>query len=94
MLCTSAQNVLNSLDGLLTLNYRITTPPPFSNPYYDPDSKKLVILWDIIMQDYRAINMSYCNLIARIPADEKFWEYFRLNIYGKSPAEKTTWMNT
>lgn len=94
MLCTSAQNVLNSLDGRLTLNYRPTTPPPFMNPYYNPDQKNLVILWDIIMQDYRAINMSFCNLIARVPANKAFWDYFRENIFHKSPAEKTMWMNS
>lgn len=93
MLCTSAQNVLNSLDGRLTLNYRPTSPPPFRNPYYEPDQKNLVILWDIIMQDYRAINMSYCNLIARVPANDAFWQYFRENIFQKSPAEKMAWMN-
>ena len=93
MLCTSAQNILNTLDGKLTLNYRVTTPPPYRNPYYDPNRYNLVILWDIIMQDYRAVNMSYCNLIARVPANEKFWEYFRDNIFHKSPAEKSSWMN-
>lgn len=93
MLCTSAQNILNNIDGRLTLNYRPTTPPPYGNPYYDPNQKNLVILWDIIMQDYRAINMSYCNLIARVPANNTFWQYFRDFYFHKSPAEKMAWMN-
>jgi hypothetical protein len=93
MLCTSAQNILNTIEGRLTLNYRPTTSPPFTNRAYNPDQHNLVILWDIIMQDYRAINMSFCNLIARVPANEKFWEYFRDNIYQKSSAEKMAWMN-
>lgn len=94
MLCTSAQNVLMSLDGRVTLNYRPTTPPPYTNPYYNPDTKQLVILWDIIMQDYRAINMSYCNLIAKIPANEVFWEYFRKEIYPKKANQKMAWMDS
>ncbi len=46
------------------------------------------------MQDYRAINMSYCNLIAQVPANKQFWEYFTKEIYPKSPAEKDAWMNS
>jgi len=94
MLCTSNQVILMSLDGRTTLNYRPTTPPDYSNPYYNPDQKQLVILWDILMQDYRAINMSYCNLIARVPANKLFWDYFNKEIYPKSPAEKMAWMNS
>jgi hypothetical protein len=83
-----------SVDGRLTLNYRPTNPIPYSNPYYDPDQKNLVILWDILMQDYRAINMSYCNLIARVPANKQFWEYFNREIFPKSAAQKMAWMNS
>lgn len=93
MLCTSAQNILNSFEGRFTLNYRPTTPPPFGNPFYDPNQKNLVILWDIFKQDYRAINMSFCNLIARVPANDEFWQFFLDNYYHKSPAEKMSWMN-
>jgi len=46
------------------------------------------------MQDYRAINMSYCNLIAQVPANQKFWEYYRKELMNKSPSEKTNWMNS
>jgi hypothetical protein len=94
MLCTSAQNILLSLDGRVTLNYRPTTPPPYMNPYYNPDRKNLVILWDIIMHDYRAINMSYCNLIAKVPANDEFWKYFIKEIYPKSANQKAAWMNS
>ncbi len=83
-----------SFDGRLTLNYRPTYSPPYPNPYYSPDQKNLVILWDILMQDYRAINMSYCNLIAKVPANKEFWEYFRKEIYSKSAAQKMAWMDS
>ena len=97
MLCTSNQRLLMSFDGRLTLNYRPTYPVPYKHNrhhFYDPDAKNLVILWDILMQDYRAINMSYCNLIAQVPANQKFWEYYRAELMNKSPSEKTNWMNS
>lgn len=94
MLCTSSPTLLNSLDGRLTLNFRPTTPPPFRNPAYNPDQYNLVILWDIFMQDYRAINMSFCNLVARVPANKEFWEYFNKELVKLRPNQKTAWMNS
>jgi hypothetical protein len=95
MLCTTSPLLLYSVEGRLTLNYRPTSNPP----PYNPDAYNLVIVWDILMQDYRSINMSYCNLISKIPVVDpdtikKFWEYFNKEIFPKSAAEKTQWMNT
>lgn len=82
------------MDGRLTLNFRPTTSPPFMNPYYNPDRYNLVILWDVLMQEYRAINMSFCNLIAKVPArKQEFWDYFNKEIYPKSMAQKKSWMD-
>jgi hypothetical protein len=89
MLCTTSPTVLNSLDGRLTLNFRPTSNPP----PYDPDQYNLVIVWDILMQDYRSVNMSYCNLIAKIPANKSFWDYFTKEILPKSSNEKKYWMD-
>ncbi len=89
MLCTNSPVILNSLDGRLTLNFRPTSNPP----PYDPDKYNLVIVWDILMQDYRSVNMSYCNLIAKIPATKVFWDYFKKEIYPKSQNEKKYWMD-
>jgi hypothetical protein len=94
MLCTSSPTLLNSLDGRITLNFRPTTPPPFRNRSYNPDQYNLVILWDIFMQDYRAINMGFCNLIARVPANKEFWEYFNKELAKLKPNQKTAWMNS
>lgn len=94
MLCTSSPRLLNSLDGRLTLNFRPTTSPPFRNPSYNADQYNLAILWDILMQDYRAINMSYCNLIARVPATDEFWEYFNKELLKMNPNQKMAWMNS
>lgn len=95
MLCSTSPILLMSLDGRLTLNYRPTNNPPA----YNPDKYNLVIVWDILMQNYRSVNMSYCNLIAKIPLNNKtsltkFWDYFNKEIYPKSSAEKTIWMDS
>jgi len=89
MLCTTSPRILNSLDGRLTLNFRPTSNPP----PYNPDQYNLVIVWDILMQDYRCVNMSYCNLIAKIPATKDFWDYFMKEIFPKSVNEKKYWMD-
>jgi hypothetical protein len=90
MLCTNSPVILNSLDGRVTLNYRPASNPPS----YNPDKYNLLMVWDILMQDYRCINMSYCNLIARIPANEQFWEYFNENLAKISTNKKMFWMNS
>lgn len=94
MLCTTSPKLLNSLDGRLTLNFRPTTSPPYRNPAYNPDRYNLIIVWDILMQDYRAVNMSYCNLIARIPATDDFWNYFKQNLMKLTSSQKMAWMNS
>ena len=95
MLCSTSPALLYSVDGRLTLNYR----PAYGSPAYNPDKYNLVIVWDILMQDYRAVNMSYCNLIAKIPligvrSLSDFWTYFNKEIYPKSAAEKKVWMDS
>jgi hypothetical protein len=46
------------------------------------------------MQDYRSVNMSYCNLIARIPATDDFWNYFKQNLMKLTSNQKMAWMNS
>ena len=90
MLCTMSQTLLNSINGRISLNYFPPKGPP--KPYLGPDH--LSVGWDIIMQDYRNINMNSCDLIQEIPADDQFWEYFNENIYPMSPAQKFNFMNS
>ena len=49
MLCTKSNEILNSNNGLISLGYRA----PVQAPKYSPDSEGLVIVWDILMQDFR-----------------------------------------
>lgn len=101
MLCTGAypnfhnNKFLNSASSKYALNYRlpkgqIPYPP---KPYYNPDAKNLVICWDILMQDYRCINIRNCNVIRVFPVStdediKKFWEYFNKHLYGMSSEQK------
>lgn len=87
MLCTLDQSVLNSVNGRTTLNYK----PPSSPPKYNPESKNLLLVWDIFMQDWRMVSMDNCDLIKAIPRDE-FWEYFNKTIYGMTVEEKNQFM--
>ena len=77
MLCTNSIELLNSVNGRISLNYFAPKGPP--KAYLGPDH--LAVAWDILMQDYRNINMNQCNLIQQIPANEDFWVYFNENIY-------------
>jgi hypothetical protein len=90
MLCTKSQELLNSVNGRISLNYFAPKGPP--KPYLGPDH--LAVAWDILMQDYRNINMNQCDLIQEIPANEDFWVYFNESIYPMSPQQKFNFMNS
>ena len=54
MLCTKSLSLLDSVNGRVSLNYFPPEGPP--KPYLGPDH--LAVAWDILMQNYRNINMS------------------------------------
>ncbi len=87
MLCTLDQSILNSVNGRTTLNYK----PPSGPPKYNPESKNLLLAWDIFMQDWRMISMENCDLIKTIPNND-FWEYFNNTIYSMTVEEKNQFM--
>jgi hypothetical protein len=80
MLCTLDSALLNSTLGKEILNFKV---PRFSSPY-NAASKGLLIVWDIIMQDWRAIPVDSCEVVSAVstkPANI-FWEYFN-RVLGK-----------
>lgn len=87
MLCTLDSSLLNSVNGRTTLNYK----PPSGPPKYNPESKNLLLVWDIFMQDWRMVSMDNCDLIKAIPSNE-FWEYFNNNIFNMTVEEKNQFM--
>lgn len=84
MLCTVCFELLNSPNGLLTLNFR----PTYRPPRYNPNQKNLLVAWDIFMQDYRNINCDSVEVVSVIPADDKFWEYFANHLQPLTPEQK------
>lgn len=89
MLCTGCLSLLNSPPGRIALNFR----PAYNRPAFNPDTKNLVITWDIFMQDYRSINMTACELLAVIPISQ-FWTVFNQKLALMSPQAKMKFMNT
>jgi len=89
MLCTLDDTILNSTNGRLSLNYR----PPASAKPYNPETKNLLLVWDIFMQDWRMVNMSNCQLITTIKQDD-FWKYFNEVLIPMTPQQKIAYMDS
>ena len=92
MLCTTDPILLNSIGGKNILNY---APPHGGHLKYSPFAKNLVIVWDIFMQDYRAVNCNDCDVVSVIQSTppEKFWDYFNEQIIHMSAGEKMAFQN-
>ena len=90
MLCTNNIPLLNSVEGRTILNYA----PPRQAPSYNPNQENLIVVWDILMQDYRTINCDTVDLISTLEADETFWVYLNEKIAPMSAGEKMGFMNT
>jgi hypothetical protein len=93
MLCTLDGKLLNSDLGKEILNFK---SPRFSPPY-NAESKGLVVVWDIIMQDWRAIPADSCVVVTMIktqPRQEKnFWEYYNKVLSKMNANQKKTFMD-
>lgn len=90
MLCTKNYQLLSSVNGKLTLNFREANRQKVINEAV----KNVLVVWDLLMQDYRIISLDDCDLITKIPADETFWEYFNKNIYPMSTNQKVNFMKS
>jgi len=90
MWCTKSYSLLNSINGRVSLNYR----PPQGGKQVNEARDNIIVVWDILMQDYRNVNMQQCNLIQEVPANQEFWKFFNENIYIMSPEQKIAFMNS
>lgn len=89
MICTKSYELLNSIDGRVKLNYR----PPIKLSTANPVQHNIVIVWDIIMQDYRNVSMEECDIVEEIPIKD-FWPYFNKVLYPMAPGDKINLMNS
>ena len=88
MLCTKSNSLLNSNNGLVSLNYR----SPVQIPDYDPNAEGLVTVWDIFMQDFRNIPAESTTVLKTIPADDTFWKYFNNELRIMTQQQKINFM--
>jgi hypothetical protein len=90
MLCTLDFNLLNSEKGLKVLNFN----PPKSSSTYNTQNKGLIVVWDILKQDWRTVNTESCQIISTIPTvpPDSFWEYFESTIVLMSPSQKAAFI--
>lgn len=89
MICSNCMELLNSENGIRSLNFHLPRGPKKVNEAM----QNIVVAWDIFMQDYRNISMDHCFLINTIPED-KFWEYYNKTLYPMSADQKLTYMDT
>lgn len=90
MLCTKSYTLLNSTNGRVVLGYR---PPRSAKQFNEFDAHALVV-WDIIMQDYRIVSLEDVTIIRQIPAGNKFWTFFNKEIYPLSTEQKIKYMDS
>ncbi len=94
ILCTLNVQLLNGDIGKNILNFkRPTKPPP-----YNAEAKGLVVVWDIIMQDWRAIPAESCVLgkvfkMGTKAEQAEFFRYFDLVIGKMTSSQKKIFMN-
>ena len=90
MLCSNCMNVLNSQNGIRSLNFHF----PRTGRRLDESKHNIVVVWDIFMQDYRNVSMDMCYLRQTIPGDDTFWKYYNNVLLKMSPAQKQQFMDS
>jgi hypothetical protein len=91
MLCTRDQRLLKSELGKLTFNYN----PPTSRLPYDHVQKGLVVVFDILKQDWRMIPANGVSFVNAVPTwpQENFWEYFDKKLRNMTKRQKINFIN-
>lgn len=91
MLCSLNLNILNSDIGQKIFNFK----PPSGRKAYSFESYNLISVFDMFMQDWRAIPAESVNIIQVIPCDPplKFWEYFDEILSKMSAQQKAQFMD-
>ena len=104
MLMTLDPLLLNSHAGKKILNFRKPNFPPA----YDAASKNLLFVWDIVMQDWRAVPVESTVIVRAIPtrspknpnndiqtrkAQADWWEFFNSTILKMTPGQKSAFMD-
>jgi hypothetical protein len=87
MICTNSAKILRSRDGKISLNFREARGVKINEAKHN-----MVVVWDVIMQDYRNVPLENCVVINTIPAN-KFWEFYNNILYPMSRDDKSNYMD-
>lgn len=90
MLCSNSMNLLNSINGIRSLNFRLPRGPK----KIDEIKHNVVVVWDIMMQDYRNVSMDQCHLRQTVPDDDTFWKYYGDVLLPMSADKKMNFMDS
>lgn len=90
MLCSNSMNILDSDNGIRSLNFHY----PKTGRRINEVKHNIVVVWDIMMQDYRNVSMDMCYLRQTIPGDDTFWKYYNNVLLKMSGAQKQTFMDS
>lgn len=88
MICTKSEDLLNSQNGKLSLNY---APP--GGPKIDEKKYNMLVVWDIFMQDFRNVSMENCYLLRKTPANDEFWKYYNEVLLHMDASDKIQFMD-
>lgn len=90
MLCTLDRSLLDSLFGRITLNFS----PPTQPPPYDTNSRNLLTVWDIFLQNWRTIDTTQVELVSTVRSSppQSFWKYFNERLSRMTAMEKLSFM--
>jgi hypothetical protein len=94
ILCTLNVQLLNGDIGKNILNF----VRPTQNPPYNAESKGLVVVWDIIMQNWRAIPAESCEIATffnlTTKADQaKFFNFFDKVVLKMTASQKKNFID-
>lgn len=90
MLCSNSMRFLNSERGLRSLGFHLPKTPR----RIDEVKHNIVVVWDIIQQDYRNVSLENCHLRQTIPGDDTFWKYYDKVFSPMSFGQKTQWIDS
>jgi hypothetical protein len=87
-LCTP---ILDSDLGRSILNFKA----PTNSPSYSASNYNLLVVFDLFMQDWRAIPADKTEVIRVLPSSppSEFWEYFSVSLAKMTAAQKAAFMD-
>ena len=91
MLASLCSPILDSEPGRTILNFK----PPTRNPSYNANNYNLIVVFDIFMQDWRAIPIDKTEVIRVLPSNppSEFWEYFSTVLVKMTASQKAVFMD-